>query len=74
MNVLLTSKDTANMLRISESMLKKMRARGAGPVPLRIGARVLYDQSEVEMWAREQLRAAYSRRSRSRTDDEKADR
>lgn len=52
--MLLTSKETAELLRISKRTLERMRVEGGGPRYLKVGpgkrSRVLYRQDEVLRW------------------------
>jgi excisionase family DNA binding protein len=48
---LLTTKEAAGFLRISKSYLDKLRVYGGGPKFLRFGRKILYRQSELNLWA-----------------------
>lgn len=52
--VLLTSKEAAELLRVSKRTLERMRVEGGGPRYLKVGpgkrSRVLYRQDEVLRW------------------------
>lgn len=52
----LTPKQAAEFLRISESTLAKMRLRSGGPRYLKYGRSVRYEVSELSDWARSRLR------------------
>jgi predicted DNA-binding transcriptional regulator AlpA len=49
---LLTPKETANFLRVSESWLAKARIRGDGPPFLKIGRSIRYRQGDLIRWMR----------------------
>jgi excisionase family DNA binding protein len=66
--VLLTPKETAKRLRLSESTLAKWRMTAARALPyVKVGAKVVYDECEVERFI-----AARMRRSTSDTGAEAA--
>jgi hypothetical protein len=50
--VLLTSQETAELLRLVPGTLANWRVAGFGPPFIRLGRRVLYDQEVVLAWAR----------------------
>ncbi len=59
--VLLTPKETANRLRLSESTLAKWRMTAARALPyVKIGAKVAYDEREVERFIAAQARKSTS--------------
>jgi excisionase family DNA binding protein len=49
----LTPKQAAAYLRVSKSYLDKLRVYGGGPRFLRFGRKILYRQSELNLWAEE---------------------
>ncbi|MEI8152773.1 MAG: helix-turn-helix domain-containing protein [Hyphomicrobiales bacterium] len=49
-DVLFTATKVAELLGISENALAKMRLTGGGPPFVKIGRRVRYGQSELEIW------------------------
>ena len=51
---LMTSKEVAEYLQISESLLNGYRADGIGPVYLKLGRLVRYRLDDVEKWLSEQ--------------------
>lgn len=52
--ILLTSNETADLLRISRRTLERMRVEGGGPRYLKVGggkrSRVLYREGEILAW------------------------
>jgi excisionase family DNA binding protein len=59
--VLLTPKETAARLRVSESTLAKWRMTASRALPyVKIGAKVAYDEREVEKWLASQARKSTS--------------
>ena len=50
---LMTVRESAGYLRMSESFLNKARLNGAGPPFVRIGRKVLYRRSAVDAWLTE---------------------
>ena len=50
MNVMLTTKEVAQRLRLTVRTLEKWRVAGKGPKYHKAGPRVLYDPDEVEVW------------------------
>jgi excisionase family DNA binding protein len=49
----LTTNEAASYLRVSKSYLDKLRVYGGGPKFLRFGRKILYRQSELNLWAEE---------------------
>lgn len=49
---LLTQQETAALLKVSVSTLKRWRTVGTGPRYLRVGRAVRYRRSDVEAWLR----------------------
>jgi excisionase family DNA binding protein len=49
----LTPKQAAGYLRVSKSYLDKLRVYGGGPNFLRFGRKILYQKSELNLWAAE---------------------
>lgn len=47
---LLTSKEFATMIQISENAAAKMRMEGTGPVFIKIGRRVMYHPDDISAW------------------------
>lgn len=47
---LLTSRETAQLLRVPVRTLYVWRGAGTGPRAYRVGKRVLYRRSDVESW------------------------
>jgi excisionase family DNA binding protein len=50
MQPLLTQKQGAELLRLSERTLERLRVSGTGPKFIRIGHSIRYRQSDVEAW------------------------
>ena len=59
---LLTTKDAADLLRVSTSWLAKARMRGDGPPFLRIGRSIRYRQSDLLRWMRSRTHLSTSER------------
>jgi predicted DNA-binding transcriptional regulator AlpA len=57
---LLTSKETADLLRVSESWLAKSRMRGDGPPFTKTGRSVSYLPSTVVRWLKSRQRSSTS--------------
>jgi predicted DNA-binding transcriptional regulator AlpA len=60
---LLTTEDTADLLRLSTSWLAKARMRGDGPPFVKLGGSVRYVESSVVRWMRAQQRLSTTDRS-----------
>ncbi len=58
--VLMTVREAARFLRISESCLNKWRLTGEGPPFIKLGAAVRYRRRDVEAWIDEQTRTSTS--------------
>jgi excisionase family DNA binding protein len=50
MQPLLTQRQCAELLRLSERTLERLRGQGTGPKFARMGRSVRYQQSDVEAW------------------------
>jgi excisionase family DNA binding protein len=46
----LTSREAAHFLGLSESTLAKLRLNGNGPIYFKLGRRVVYRRAELEAW------------------------
>jgi predicted DNA-binding transcriptional regulator AlpA len=57
---LLTARDAANVLRLSESWLAKSRMRGDGPPFVKIGRSVRYAEGSLRDWLQTQMRRSTS--------------
>lgn len=57
---LLTVRDAANVLRLSESWLAKARMRGDGPPFVKIGRSIRYGESALRDWVKSQTRRSTS--------------
>ena len=53
---LLTAKDAANLLRLSESWLAKARMRGDGPPYVKLGRAIRYREGALLQWLRSRQR------------------
>jgi predicted DNA-binding transcriptional regulator AlpA len=53
---LLTARDAANFLRLSESWLSKARMRGDGPPYVKIGRSVRYGEGALIQWMKSHIR------------------
>jgi predicted DNA-binding transcriptional regulator AlpA len=58
--VLLTPKEVAARLRVSQSFLAKSRMRGDGPPFIAIGRSIRYSESALIQWMRSQQRLSTS--------------
>jgi predicted DNA-binding transcriptional regulator AlpA len=61
-NRLLTSRDAAKVLSVSESWLAKSRMRGDGPAFVKIGRAVRYDEGALQDYVRSRRRLSTSER------------
>jgi predicted DNA-binding transcriptional regulator AlpA len=61
---LLTSDESAHVLRLSPSTMEAWRLRGKGPKFLKLGRRVLYKRSSLEEFMAERERASTSDRGK----------
>ena len=59
---LLTSRDAAAFLRLSESWLAKARMRGDGPHFLKIGRSIRYSEGDLVQWMKCHQRLSTSER------------
>jgi predicted DNA-binding transcriptional regulator AlpA len=59
---LLTAKETARFMRVSESWLAKARMRGDGPTYVPIGRAIKYQQSDLIAYIRSRRRLSTSER------------
>jgi predicted DNA-binding transcriptional regulator AlpA len=59
---LLTPKEAANFLRVSESWLAKARMRGDGPPYVQIGRAIRYSEAALAQWMKSRLRLSTSER------------
>ena len=57
---LLTPKDAANLLRLSESWLAKARMRGDGPPYVKLGRTIRYREGALLQWLRSRQRLSTS--------------
>ena len=58
--LLRTQREAAEVLRLSERTLERMRLTGLGPAYVKAGRRVLYRQADLETWVAAQLRVSTS--------------
>ena len=58
--LLRTQREAAEVLRLSERTLERMRLTGLGPAFVKAGRRVLYRQADLETWVAAQLRVSTS--------------
>jgi predicted DNA-binding transcriptional regulator AlpA len=59
---LLTPRDAANFLRVSESWLAKARMRGDGPPYVKIGRSIRYFEAALLQWMKSHLHLSTSER------------
>jgi predicted DNA-binding transcriptional regulator AlpA len=57
---LLTTTETAKLLRLSPSWLAKARMRGDGPPYVKLGRSVRYDEGDVAQWMKSRVRLSTS--------------
>jgi predicted DNA-binding transcriptional regulator AlpA len=57
---LLTTTETAKLLRLSPSWLAKARMRGDGPPYVKLGRSVRYDEGALAQWMKSRLRLSTS--------------
>ena len=57
---LLTAKDAANLLRVSQSWLAKARMRGDGPPYVKLGRAIRYREGTLLQWLRSRQRLSTS--------------
>ena len=57
---LLTPKDAANLLRLSDSWLAKARMRGDGPPYVKLGRAIRYREGALLQWLRSRQRSSTS--------------
>jgi len=60
-DLLLTTNEVADRLRVAPETLRFWRWKGVGPASLRVGGRVVYSESVVADWVDAQARAAAER-------------
>jgi predicted DNA-binding transcriptional regulator AlpA len=46
----LNTKEAAKYIGVSKSYLDKFRIYGGGPLFIKVGARVVYDQIDIDAW------------------------
>lgn len=49
-HVLLTKKEAAKRLRVSEKTLDRLRRKGISPPVVKIGSRVMYREDQLDNW------------------------
>lgn len=60
MQTLLTQREAALALRLSERTLERSRVTGCGPMFVKLGRRVLYRQSDLNEWIGSRVRKSTS--------------
>ena len=63
---LLTSDETANITRLSRRTLERLRADGTGPQYVKLGRRILYRRSDLDLWIAGNVRCSTSAAIRER--------
>jgi excisionase family DNA binding protein len=58
--VLLTPKEAAPLLKVSLSLLAKMRMRGDGPPYIKVGRLIRYPESAIAQWMKSRQRLSTS--------------
>jgi predicted DNA-binding transcriptional regulator AlpA len=66
MQSLLTQREAASALRLSERTLERSRVTGLGPAFVKAGRRVLYRQSDLDQWIASRLCQSTSERRSER--------
>jgi excisionase family DNA binding protein len=64
---LLTQREAAALLRLSERTLERLRITGLGPVFVKAGRRVLYRESDLEAWVESRVRGSTSESKKTNT-------
>lgn len=59
-SVLLTTREAASVLRLSERTLERLRLAGTGPRYVKAGRRVRYCESDLEAWIASKLTTSTS--------------
>ena len=59
---LLTARDAANLLRLSQSWLAKARMRGDGPPYVKLGRSIRYAEGALLQWIKSHVRLSTSER------------
>jgi len=59
---LVTPRDAANLLRVSESWLAKSRMRGDGPPYVKLGRSIRYAEGALLQWIKSHVRLSTSER------------
>jgi excisionase family DNA binding protein len=57
---LLTQREAATLVRLSERTLERLRLSGGGPVYVKAGRRVLYREPDLQEWIAAQVRTSTS--------------
>jgi len=57
---LLTQSEAAQLLRLSERTLERLRLTGGGPKFIKAGRRVLYSAEHLEAWVASRVRTSTS--------------
>ncbi len=52
---LLTQREAASALRLSERTLERSPVSGSGPLFVKLGRRVLYRQADIDRWIAERV-------------------
>jgi excisionase family DNA binding protein len=63
MQTLLSQRDAATLLALSERTLERLRVNGGGPRFIKVGASVRYQQEALERWVAAQERGSTSEQS-----------
>jgi predicted DNA-binding transcriptional regulator AlpA len=62
MTALLTQREAASVLRLSERTLERSRVTGDGPPFVKAGRRVLYRPADIDAWIASRVRTSTSER------------
>ena len=66
---LLTQREASALLRLSERTLERFRLTGLGPVFVKAGRRVLYRESDLEVWVASRVRGSTSESQEKKTSE-----
>jgi hypothetical protein len=64
---LLTQREAATLLRLSQRTLERLRLTGTGPAFAKVGRRVFYPQPQLEAWVAGRIVSSTSEASEGRS-------
>jgi predicted DNA-binding transcriptional regulator AlpA len=59
--MILTTRETADYTRLSETQIERLRQRGDGPPYIKIGRAVRYRDGDIAIWLERHLKNAHVR-------------